>query len=180
MWTRDLQLAGRVERWKAGYMWTRHTHRHHHTTLLTCGNTCTNTTNENTGHHIENSWREHIFTQTYTASKSYYIQLHMFEVKKTAYSNKCLGQKNKNPEHGQPGGKQLLNHKRSFILECKRPRDRKRERGGRTERDLSLHQDVLSMWDWRIACQNSVVSTCPFSQQRVCVHVHLHMYSIYV
>ncbi len=130
MWTRDLHLAGRVERWKAGYMWTRHTHRHHHTTLLTCGNTCTNTTNENTGHRTEDSWRWHIFTQEYTASESYYIQLQMFAVKKKknnpAYSNKCLGQK-KPPEHCQPGGKQLLNHKRSFILECKR----QKERGGK-------------------------------------------------
>lgn len=48
----DEQPAAHRKRWKmeAGYMWARHTHPRQRTTLLTCGNTCTNTTNENTNH----------------------------------------------------------------------------------------------------------------------------------
>lgn len=47
-----------------------------------------------------------------------------------------------------------------------------RTRGREGHRGLTQNQDVLPMWHWHTRCQNSVVSMCPFSEQRASTHVH--------
>lgn len=110
----DEKPAAHRKSWQmeAGYMWTRHTHWQQSTTLLTCGNTCTNTTDENSG-------PSYCDLSTFY-SESYSIQQQMQWQKKDS-------------EHCRPWGKQSVNHKRSFILKRRRQKERERQRG-RTER----------------------------------------------
>lgn len=157
MWMRDLQPTGRVEIWKQDTCGRDTPTRHRCTTLLTCGNACTNTTHKNTGHFIKDCRRQHLFTQT--ASESCYIQQQM-----------------KNPEHCQPCGKHLLNHKRSVILECNRQTDRQR----RTERDIYHCTRMSFQCKTDTLSAKTPVSTCPFSQHHDYVHVHQDKYSNYV
>lgn len=162
MWTRP---AAHRKSWKmeAGHMWTRHAHRHHHTTLLTCGNTCTNTINENTGH-TRQLTSAHFHRNTYC----------FWKILHTA-TNVC-SKKNLKKQSSLSFVESNYWITRGPSFWSARDRETERERG-RTERDLSLHQDVLSMWDWRIACQNCVLSTCRFSHSTtyVCACTFAHV-----
>ena len=160
MWMRGPQLPGRAERWRQD----------------TCVRDTPTDSRATPCSHVETHARYYWWGLWPIILRT---SAHLL-LKATAYSNKCNDRKKTQNTVGLVGISQWITRGPSFWREGERKRERERHRE-EGQRDSSLHQDVLSMWHWRTACQNHCrIYMCLLTAPciRACTSAHVQYLSI--